>query len=416
MGKLNRLTALKVERIAGPGMYADGGGLYLQVTARAAGRINKSWLYRYEAHGRERQMGLGPIAAVSLGEARRLAADARRLREQDIDPIDHRNASRATAAAVAAKTITFDECAASYIAAHEAAWTNARHGRDWRVTLKRYASPTLGKLAVADIDRSLVLGALQPIWHRIPVTAGRLRGRIELILDHAEARGYRPEGSNPARLAPIRAALGRRPKRTEHFAALPFAELPAFMVALRERQGVSFRALEFAVLCAARTGEVRGARWDEVDLTVRTWTVPPKRMKAGKEHRVPLSDAAVKLLRALPRELGNDFVFAGSRGKGLGERALFKALRLIHPTATAHGMRSAFKDWASERTDFPTEAVELALAHTVGSKVEQAYRRGDLLERRRLLMVEWAAHCARAPADSEVVPLRSKVARAAAKS
>jgi integrase len=414
MGKLNRLTALKVERIAKPGMYADGGNLLLQVSPGASG-LSKSWIFRYQVGHRERSMGLGSLSVVSLAEARRKAADARALRQRGIDPLDHRNASKAAAAASAAKTIGFDECAASYIAAHEVAWTNARHGRDWRVTLKRYASPTLGKLAVADIDRSLVLRTLEPIWHRIPVTAGRLRGRIELILDHAEARDLRPEGSNPARLAPIRAALGRRPKRDKHFAALPYREVPAFMAELRKRQGVAFRALEFAVLCAARTGEVRGARWGEIDLTARTWTVPPERMKAGKEHRVPLSDAAVKLLRALPRELSNNFVFPGSRGKALGERALFKALRSIHPAATVHGMRSAFKDWASERTNFPTEAVELGLAHAVGSKVEQAYRRGDLLERRRLLMAEWAAHSARAPADSEVVPLRGKVVRSAAK-
>jgi integrase len=408
MGKLNRLTALKVERIAGPGMYADGGGLYLQVTAGAASRINKSWLYRYEAHGRERQMGLGPIAAVGLAEARRLAADARRLRQQGIDPIDHRNASRATAAAAAAKTISFDECAASYIAAHETAWRNARHRRDWRVTLGTYVSPLLGKVPVAEIDRSLVLRALEPIWRRIPTTAGRLRGRIELILDHAEARGLRPEGSNPARLAPIRAALGRGPKRASHFTALHYQEMPAFVAELRQRQGMPFRGLEFLTLCAARSGEVLGMRWSEVDLAQHIWIVPPEHMKSGREHRVPLNDDAVELLQAMPCELGNDFVFPGSRGKGLGERALFKALRSIHPAATVHGMRSAFKDWASERTNFPTEAVELALAHAVGSKVEQAYRRGDLLERRRQLMANWAAHCAKAPADSEVVPLRGR--------
>jgi integrase len=410
-----KLTALKVTRVTRPGMYGDGGGLYLQVRAGVCG-VTKSWVFRYQTATRERWMGLGPLADVTLAEARTAAIHARSQRRQGTDPLDQRDASRAAAAAAAAKTISFDECAASYIAAHEAAWTNARHGRDWRVTLATHVSPVFGKLPVAEIDRGLVIRCLESVWHRISTTAGRLRGRIELILDHAEARGLRPEGSNPARLAPIRAALGRRPKRDKHFAALPYREVPAFMAELRQRQGMPFRALEFAVLCAARTGEVRGARWGEIDLTARTWTVPPERMKAGKEHRVPLSDATVKLLRALPREVDNDFVFSGSRGKGLGERALFKALRSIHHAATVHGMRSAFKDWASEDTNFPTDAVELALANAVGSKVEQAYRRSDLLERRRQLMAEWAAHCAKAPAASAaVVPLPSKVVRNAMK-
>jgi integrase len=303
--------------------------------------------------------------------------------------------------------VTFDECADAYITAHEPSWRNARHRQQWRATLADHVRPLLGKLAVADIDRGLVLRVLEPIWHSLPETAGRVRGRLERILDFGEARGYRPEGSNPARLVPIKTALGRRPKEVRHFTALPYGELPGFLTELRKRQGVPFRALEFLILCAARTGEVLGATWSEVDLAERTWIVPRERMKANKEHRVPLTDAAVDLLRALPRELGNNFVFVGSRGAGLGHGALLLALRSVRRDVTAHGMRSTFRTWAAECTRFPREVIEASLAHLVGDATERAYQRGDLFEKRRRLMAAWTAYCAKAAAAGEVVPLRA---------
>ena len=312
--------------------------------------------------------------------------------------------------------MTFDQCAAAYIAANEDGWRHPRHVKLWRATLARYASPIFGKLVVADVDRGLVLRALDPIWAIKPETASRVRGRIELILDFAEARGYRPEGSNPARLLPIKTALGRRPQKVQHFAALPYGELPAFMAELRKRGGVAFRALEFLILCASRTAEVLGAQWSEIDLGARTWAIPANRMKGSKEHRVPQSDSAIKLLRALPRELGNESIFVGTRGKGLNLSALLLAVRAIRADGiTAHGFRSSFRDWASEHTRFEREVVEMALAHAICNKVEEAYRRGDLLEKRRLLMAAWSQYCAKAPTTSEVVPLRRKLARGAPK-
>jgi integrase len=405
VGKLNRLTLLKVHRIARPGRYADGGGLYLEASAGTRGSLNKCWVFRYQSGKRERWMGLGSTDAVTLAGARAQAADARSLHQRGVDPLEQRKASKAKAAAAAVKTVTFDECAAGYIGAHETSWRNPLHAREWRNTLARYASLVFGKLAVGDIDRGLVLRALEPIWHSRPETAGRVRGRIERILDFAEARGYRPEGSNPARLLPIKTALGRRAKTVKHFAALAYGELPAFMAELRKHEGVAVRALEFLILTASRTGEVLGARWSEIDVSEKVWTLPAERMKSGKQHRVPLSEPAIEVLRTVPREQDNVFVFIGMRGKGLGHSALLLALRSIHPDATAHGMRSSFTDWATERTNFPREVVEMALAHVVGSKVEEAYRRADLLEKRRLLMAAWSKYCAKAPVDSQVPPL-----------
>jgi integrase len=414
MGRLNRLTDLSIKKKTKPGRYADGGGLFLQVKAGASG-VRKSWVFRYQNGQRERWMGLGPVETVTLKIARTLAIEARALRERDIDPLDHRNASRAATAAAAVPPVSFDECSAAYITAQEAAWRNPRYARNMRAALAAYVSPVFGKRPVAEINRALVRQALEPIWHKRSVTAGRLRGWIERILDFAEARDYRPEGSNPARLLPIKTALGRRPKKVKHFAALPYGDVSRLMADLRKRQGVPFRALEFLILCAARTGEVLGAKWSEIDLTDKTWAVPAERMKGGKEHRVPLSEAAVKLLCDLPCELGNDFVFIGSRGKGLGNRAMLLALYSLRRDVTVHGMRSTFRDWATAK-GFANEVAEMALAHSVGDATKQAYRRDDLLNERCPLMAAWASYCAEAVAAGEVVTLRGKLARPASKS
>ncbi len=365
-------------------LYADGGGLYLQVTPGSNGDISKSWIFRFATADRtERYMGLGSLDAVSLAEAREKAADCRKLREQGKDPIDARNAQRASAAAQRAKAMTFDQCAERYIAAHRAGWRNPKHTSQWGNTLAAYASPVFGHLPVKAVDIGLVIKALEPIWALKPETASRVRGRIEAVLDWAAARGFR-ENDNPARWkGRLDKLLPRRSKvrAVQHLAALPYAETGAFMRDVRERDATAARALEFAVLTAARTGEVLGAQWSEIDLKGKVWTIPAARMKSGREHRVPLSEAVVAVL----------------------ERA-----REVRQNETAHGFRSTFRDWAAERTSFPSEVVEMALAHAVSDKVEAAYRRGDLFDKRRKLMDAWASYCAKPEGvRGKVVPLRS---------
>ena len=415
---IDRLTALKVTHaIRKPGMYADGGGLYLQVSNGSA-----SWIYRYMLKGVAREMGLGPLALYGLKEARLKALDARRLRHEGIDPIDARRAIRTQAKLDAAKALTFKQCAEAFIKAHRAGWRNAKHAAQWDATLSTYAEPIIGSLPVQAIDTALVMKVLEQevrdasdkpaiaLWTAKPETASRLRGRIESILDWARVRGYR-DGENPARwrghldkLPPARAKV----RRVEHHAALPYRELPDFMTELRKQEGVAARALEFAILTAARTGEVIGACWGEVDLAAKLWTMPAGRMKAGKEHRVPLSARAVAIVEEMKQLsdacTGGDHagegarapVFpGGKRGQPLSNMAFLMLLRRMkRDDLTAHGFRSTFRDWAAERTNFPSEVAEMALAHTVSSKVEQAYRRGDLFERRRRMMAAWSTFSA----------------------
>jgi integrase len=406
----NRLTALAVDNASEPGMYADGDGLYLRVT----GDKTKNWVLRYMLNGRPRWMGLGPLKLFGLKEARAKALDARRLRYDGVDPIEARALRRAKARLDAAKAITFKQCADSYINAHRAGWRNGKHAAQWEATLATYAEPVIGSLPVQAIDTALVLRVLEPVWTTKPETAGRVRGRIEAILDFAKARTWR-EGENPARwrghldkLLPARGKV----RRVEHHAALPYAELPGFLLALREQEGVAARALEFAVLTAARTGETIGARWSEIDLLDKRWTVPAARMKAGREHRVPLSARALAILEEMfaHREADDGFVFAGGKpGLPLSNMAFLMLLRRMERgDLTAHGFRATFKTWASERTAFQNEIVEAALAHVVGSKVEQAYRRGDMFEKRRRLMQQWATFCTTAPLQetNNVAPMR----------
>ncbi len=406
MPKLNGLT---IKKLTKPGRYGDGGGLWLQVRDAE----HRSWLLRYKRNGRARQMGLGPFELVSLAEAREAALDARRLLLKGIDPIDQREAARAAEKA-AIPSLSFQDVAAKYIAAHEASWRNPIHRAQWRSTLEAYVYPKFGSRPVDRIETGDVMKVMDGLWQAKPETASRIRGRIEATLDYAKARGWR-SGENPARwrghlenLLPKKAKVAR----VEHHAALPWQQVGAFMSTLREADTVSARALEFAVLTAGRTGEVIGAHWSEIDLDAASWTIPGKRMKAGVEHRVPLTSRAVEILRLMePFRAGpGSFVFPGGRkGAGLSQMALTMALRRLGETEiTVHGFRSAFRDWCAEATGYPREVAEQALAHTLRDKVEAAYRRGDLFEKRRRLMTDWEAFCARpgAPAG-EVVALRA---------
>jgi integrase len=413
--EIERLTALKVEaKDLAPGMYPDGGGLYLRVTPEGA----RSWVLRYMLDRRPRWMGLGPLALYGLADARSKALDARRKRHDGVDPIDARRAERARQRLEAAKAITFKECAEAYINAHGAGWKNEKHAAQWPATLKKYAYNVIGRLPVRTVDTGLVLRVLEPIWTKKPETASRLRGRLESILDFAKARDYR-DGENPARwrghldkLLPARSKV----HEIEHHAALPYAELAAFLVALRQQEGIAARALEFLILTAARTGEVIGARWNEIDLLDKIWTVPISRMKARREHRVPLSPRAIAILQEMHETRGGDntdaSIFPGRKtGLPLSNMAFLMLLRRMElGDLTAHGFRATFKTWASERTSFQNEIVEAALAHVIGDKVEQAYRRGDLFEKRRRLMQQWATFCASTPvqkSQSNVTPLRA---------
>jgi integrase len=398
-----RLTALKVSRAKRPGMYADGDGLYLQITEGGA-----SWVYRYMLNGRAREMGLGSLALYGLSEARAKAQDARRLRHQGIDPIEHRRAARAQAQIDAAKSKTFAECADAYIKVHRAGWRNGKHAAQWAATLATHAG-AIGALPVQAIDTTLVMKVLQPIWEKKPETASRVRGRIERILDWAKVSGYRA-GENPARwrghLDHLLAARSRV-RKVKHFAALPYAELAGFLAALREQQGIVARALEFTILTAARSGETRGARRSEFDLLDKTWTVPAERMKANREHRAPLPARALTILQEMQahHHCDDGFVFPGGKqDKPLSDMAFSMLLRRMgRGDLTAHGFRSSFRDWAAEQTNFPSEVAEMALAHAVGSKVEAAYRRGDLFEKRRRLMQAWAEFLTKTPAGRGAV-------------
>jgi integrase len=403
---LGKLTALQVRRATEPGMYLDGGGLYLQVTSARA----RSWLYRYTLDGRERYLGLGSASAIDLKEARELATEARRLRAKGIDPVEERRARRATRKLENARTMTFKQCGESYIASHESGWRNDKHRQQWRSTLGTYVYPVIGALPVQKIDTALVTKVLEPIWLKRPETATRVRGRIERILDWAKARDFR-QGENPARwrghldkLLPDQSKISR----VTHHAALPYGEIPAFMAELRGRKSISARCLELTILTALRTSEVIGARSGEIDFEARVWTVPGSRMKAGKEHKIPLSQRALAILEDLHDEQ-NEFVFAGGRaGQPLSDAAMRKMLALMgRADLTVHGFRSSFRDWAADWTNFPSEVAEMALAHAIGDKVEAAYRRGDLFEKRRRLMNAWADFCGRPAAAGALLQLRA---------
>jgi integrase len=396
------LGPLAVSRLTAPGLHAVGGvaGLYLQVLPSRPNPENpteivpggRSWVLRATVGGKRRDMGLGGFPSVTLAGARERARDARDKIDKGLDPIEVRRAAKMALRADDAKLVTFEDAAKAYMAAHETSWRNAKHREQWRNTLNGLAYPHIGKLAVRDIEVAHVLGVLEPIWRVRTETANRLRGRMELVLDWATARGYR-EGLNPARWKGHLDKMLPNPTKLKpkgHMAAMAVADVAAFMGRLGAAGGMGARALEFVVLTAARSGEARGGTWSEIDLNKKVWTIPASRMKMGKEHRVPLSSQAMTLLEALPRFAGTDIVFSSANGAPLSDRTLLAVLRRMDVDVTAHGFRSTFRDWCGEFTNFPREIAEAALAHTTGSSVEQAYRRGDALEKRRKLMEAWA--------------------------
>lgn len=416
----NALTQLQVKN-AKPGRHADGGGLHLLVKDTGA----RSWVFRFMLNGRSRDLGLSrcPEALallkksggeeLTLSQARDVAAIYRLKVKAGIDPLDERENEAAEKAAAAhaakAKAVSFKSVAETYIAANEASWRNDKHRQQWRNTMSTYVYPVIGNLPVGDVATGHVLEIIEPLWKSKPETASRVRGRIETVLDAAKARGYR-EGENPARwrghiaqILPARSRLTRG-----HHKAMPYADIPAFLIHLRAKQAVAALALEFTILTAARTGEVIGATWDEVDLEKAIWTIPATRMKAGREHRVPLSDRAVEVLKSLT-PLSQSHVFVGNRGK-MSSMAMAMLLRRMGHDSTVHGFRSAFRDWAAEYTGYPHEVCEMALAHTIENKAEAAYRRGDLFEKRRRLMSDWAVYCAHTiPAGQNVTAIRNSM-------
>ena len=400
---INQLTAIKVQKLKTPGYHADGGGLHLQVSQAGS----KSWIFSYRFAGRAREMGLGSLQRVSLAEARDERDKCNRLLRDHIDPIEQRKKQRAAAILKAHGTITFAEAVDKYLTAHRAEWS-PKHFKQWQQTLAQYALPELGRLMVADIATAHIVRVLEPIWPT--VNAERLRGRLESVLDFAAVRGYRQQGDNPARWRGCLDHLLAKPSRSrkrEHHAALPYAEIPEFMASLRKQEGAPARALEFCILTAARTNEVRRATPAEIDHANKIWCVPADRTKTRKEHRVPLAARALALA-----SMGDGaFLFPGQTARSIDANAMLRTLeRLGYAHISVHGMRSSFRDWAAERTNYPNHVVEMALAHTISSAVEAAYRRGDLFDKRRALMDAWADFCASPAtkgAGKVVVPLRS---------
>jgi integrase len=382
-----------------PGRHADGGNLYLTISKTGAG-VSRRWTFLYSLAGKQREAGLGPAAAVTLAEAREKAARYRSMLAKGIDPLTAKKAGQEAAAA----RKTFGQCADELIKSKRREWRSDVHAGQWRTTIDSYCGPILG-MPVDAIDTAAVLGVLQPLWQRVPETASRLRGRIEAVLDYAKAHGWR-SGENPAawrgHLALI---LPKRGKLTRgHHAAMNYRDIPAFIAKLRERESVPVAALEFLILTAARLGEALGATWDEFDRDANVWTIPAARMKAAKEHRIPLSTGAIAIVDRMASTRTGPLVFPGQRrGRPLSKAAL---AALVPGAATIHGFRSSFRDWAGEETSFPREIADQALAHATGGAVEQAYRRGDALEKRRALMEAWANYCEPSAAGN-VVPMRA---------
>jgi integrase len=404
--KAKELSPLEVKRITKPGLHAVGGvaGLLLQVTPTGA----RSWVLRATVGAKRRDIGLGGFPDVTLAQARERAREAREQIRQGIDPVEQRKATRDALRAEQAKRLTFDDAAKQFLARKSSEFKNAKHAAQWGSTLETYASPIIGKLPVDRIELAHIIQVLEPLWTTKTETATRLRGRIESVLAYATASGFR-EGDNPARWRGNLDAVLPKPRKlakVTHHRALPFDQMPDFMIELRKREGMGARALEFAILTAARSGEVRGATWAEIDLDAKLWTIPADRMKAGKEHTVPLSTAAVKLLNALPRMKDNDHLFPAPRGGQLSDMSLSAVTKRMGVDAVPHGFRSTFRDWCAERTHYPNEVAEMALAHTIGNKVEAAYRRGDLLLKRARLMSDWCKFINSPTRPAEVVSIR----------
>lgn len=406
--KAKELSPLEVGRLTTPGYHFVGGvaGLILQVIDTGA----RSWILRATVGDKRRDIGLGGFPDVTLAGAKEAARLVRLKIKDGIDPVEEVRAKRSALIAARAAAITFSEAAGKYIAAHESGWKNAKHVDQWSNTLTTYAYPIIGKISVGDIETAHIMRVLEPIWTTKTETASRLRGRIESVLDWATVRGYR-KGDNPARwrghidnLLPARSKV----QKVDHHAALDYREIGAFVTKLRQQAGRGAKGLEFCILTAARSGEVRGATWAEIDLTAAVWTIPAERMKAEKEHRIPLSDDAMALLNALPRVAGTDLVFPSAKNTQLSDATLTAVLRRMSMDVTAHGFRSTFRDWAGESTAYPREVIEHALAHQLKDKAEAAYARGSLFDKRRRLMADWAKYCATTATTASVSPIRIK--------
>jgi len=410
VAKSKPLSSLDLQRLKDPGLHFVGevAGLALRVSGTGTGA--KSWILRATIAGKRRDMGLGGYPDVTLADARRRARDLREQIDNGEDPIGQRREARAALLAARVKAMTFDQCVDAYLAAHADTWSNAKHRQQWRNTLATYAGPVIGEMDVAMIETGHVIKVLQPIWTVKTETASRLRGRIESVLSWATTAEYR-HGENPARWKGHLENLLAMPTKiakVEHHAALPYRDMGAFMADLSRREGIGARALEFAILTAARSGEVRGATWGEIDTGAALWIIPGERMKAKAEHTVPLSDSALALLRAMPRE--GDLIFPGAKaGRPLSDMTLTAVLRRMgRGELTAHGFRSTFSSWAHSQTAYPSDVIEMALAHTIGDKVKAAYQRDDLIEKRTRIMADWARFCATvAPEVDNVLPLRS---------
>ncbi len=404
--ELDRLSAKAVAAKKDPGYYNDGGGLYLQVSPS----LSKSWIFRYRINGGRREMGLGSLLDVALADARAKRDSFRKLLREGTDPIQARRNAELERALSAARSMTFKQCATAYIESHSAGWKNEKHKAQWESTLETYCGSVFGLLPVQEIDTALVLKALEPIWTKKPETASRVRARVERVLDWAKVRGYR-DGANPAlwrgHLDTLLPSLEKK-KRVKHHPALPFQEMPAFMKELRAQQGLAARALELLILTATRTGETINSQWSEFDLDAAVWTIPAARMKAHREHEVPLSPRAVAILKELNKSRSSDFVFPGKPKRPLSNMALLALLkRMDREEITVHGFRSTFRDWASESTNYPRDVCEMALAHQIANATEAAYRRGKLFPKRALLMRDWEKFCA-TTTRGEVVPLKRK--------
>lgn len=405
--KVPELSPLAIKRLSRPGMHAVGGvsGLYMQIAPSGS----RSWVLRAMVCGRRRDIGLGGYPDVTLAQARERARADRELIRTGVDPVEQRRHARADMRTKRAKSVTFAEAARQCHAKRASEFRNAKHRAQWLATLETYAIPELGELPVADIELPHVMRVLEPIWHTKTETASRLRQRIEAVLSWAAVSGYRRTGDNPARWAGnLRELLARPTKiaRREHHRALPWQDVPEFMAALRKREGMAARALEFTIFTAARSGEVRGATWDEIDLDAELWTVPGERMKSGRTHRVPLTPEALALLEALPRMAGGHYVFPAPRGGRLSDMSLAAVTKRMGVDCVPHGFRSTFKDWARSATRFADEVSELALAHVNSDATRSAYARDELLELRRKLMAAWAGYLTQAATSRRVTPIR----------
>ena len=427
--QLARLSALQVVKLTKPGLYGDGGGLTLQITKAGV----KSWLYRYMRDGKAHGMGLGPLHTVTLAEARVKALEARKLLHDGKNPLEVKKQQRTADALERARMMTFDQCAKAYINAHKSSWKNAKHADQWANTLEAYAGPIFGKYPVAEVDTALVVKCLSPIWEGKNETASRLRGRIEAVLGWATTSGYRT-GENPARwkghLENLLASINKT-ARVKNHPSLPWSQIGKFMAALKAREGTAARAVEFAILTACRSGEVRGARWSEFDLESNVWTIPAARMKAGREHQVPLTKEVLAILANMRKQpiivsqpaQTDPVVFAGTKSQELSDMSLTAVLRRMNsetekPTwidangdgITVHGFRSTFRMWAAENTNFPREVAEHALAHQLPDAVERAYQRGTQFAKRRDLMLEWGCFSTGAKPEANAAASPNKTA------